>query len=158
MDFQGRQERTERILIHDFMLTITLTTAFLLLLFATVCDLRTREIPDTFSVLISITAIVASSAGWLGIGLLWVVAGGVIGLMAGYSLFRYAKLGGGDAKLIAALGLLLGPVGIVILLFGMAVFGGVLSLVAMIRGQRDYAYVPAITAGFLWYVGVVSVV
>ncbi|WP_419194934.1 hypothetical protein [Novipirellula herctigrandis] len=72
--------------------------------------------------------------------------------------FRFARLGGGDAKLIASLRMLLGPVGILILCFGMSVFGGVLSLVAMLRGQRDYAYVPAITAGFVWYVGVVSVV
>ena len=42
------------------------------------------------------------------------------------------------------------------MLFGMAVAGGVLSLIAMIRGQRDYACVPAITAGFIGYVGLVS--
>jgi prepilin peptidase CpaA len=41
-------------------------------------------------------------------------------------------------------------------LFGMAVTGGVLSLIAMIRGQRDYACVPAITAGYIGHVGLVS--
>ena len=85
-----------------------------------------------------------------------VAIGGVVGLTTGYLLFRFAKLGGGDAKLIAALGLLVGPVGLLIVLFGMAIAGGVLSLVAMLRGQRDYAYVPAITAGFIGYVGLVS--
>ncbi len=130
----------------------------MLLLIATVCDFRSREIPDWISIAITGVAIVASFAGWLGIGLMWVAVGGIVGLIVGYGLFRFAKLGGGDAKLIASLGMLLGPVGILILLFGMAVFGGVLSLVAMIRGQRDYAYVPAITAGFVWYVGVVSLV
>ncbi len=140
------------------MLTFTLITAFALLLIATVCDFRSREIPDWISITIAIVAMVASSAGWLGIGLLWVAAGGVVGLLIGYGLFRFARLGGGDAKLIASLGMLLGPVGILILLFGMAVFGGVLSLVAMLRGERDYAYVPAITAGFVFYVSVVSLV
>jgi len=140
------------------LLTATLTAAFLLLLVATLCDFRTREIPDWISIAIAIVAVIASIAGWLGIGLLWVIAGGIVGLMLGYGLFRFAKLGGGDAKLIASLGMLLGPVGILILLFGMAIFGGVLSLIAMLRGQRDYAYVPAITAGFVWYVGVVSFV
>ena len=140
------------------MLTYTLIAAFLLLLVATICDFRTREIPNWISIAIAIIAVTASSTGWLGIGLSWVIAGGIVGLMVGFGLFRFANLGGGDAKLIASLGLLLGPAGIVILLFGMAVSGGVLSLIAMLRGQRDYAYVPAITAGFVWYVSVVSMV
>jgi prepilin peptidase CpaA len=138
------------------VLTLTFTIAFLLLLIATACDFRSREIPDWISIVIAGVAIVASTAGWLGIGLPWVIAGGAVGLLIGFGLFYFAELGGGDAKLIAALGLLLGPVGILIMLFGMAIFGGVLSLIAMLRGQRDYAYVPAITAGFVWYVGVVS--
>jgi prepilin peptidase CpaA len=80
----------------------------------------------------------------------------LVGLTVGYLLFRFAELGGGDAKLIAALGLLVGPVGLLIVLFGMAIAGGVLSLVAMARGHRDFAYGPAITAGFVGYVGLVS--
>lgn len=138
------------------MLTFTLTVTFLLLLIASFCDFRTREIPDWISIAISVVAIISSIAGWLGIGLLWVALGGIVGLAFGYGLFRFGRLGGGDAKLVASLGLLLGPVGILILVFGMALFGGVLSLVAMCRGQRDYAYVPAITAGFVWYVGFIS--
>ena len=138
------------------MLAVTLTAALLLLLIATICDFRTREIPDSISIAIAILAVIASSAGWLGIGLPWVAAGGIVGLMIGYTLFRFAQLGGGDAKLLASLGMLLGPVGILILLFGMAIFGGVLALVAMLRGKRDYAYAPAITAGFVWYIGFVS--
>ncbi|TWU31125.1 hypothetical protein Poly41_63160 [Novipirellula artificiosorum] len=85
----------------------------------------------------------------------WVSAGGIVGLAIAYGLFRFAKLGGGDGKLIIALGMLVGPVGILIVLFGMAIAGGVLSLIAMLRGQRDYAYVPAIAAGFVGYLGFV---
>jgi prepilin peptidase CpaA len=129
---------------------------FLLLMVATVFDLRTREIPDWISIAIAILAVVAAATGWLGIGLVLVAIGGLAGLTIGYLLFQFAKLGGGDAKLIAALGMLVGPVGLLIVLFGMAVAGGVLSLVAMLRGQRDYAYVPAITAGFIGYVSLVS--
>ena len=127
-----------------------------LLIVATICDLRTREVPDWISIAIALIALAAAVMGWLGIGVGWVVAGGFVGLVVGYALFHFAKLGGGDAKLIAALGLLVGPVGLLILLFGMAVAGGVLSLVAILRGQRDYAYVPAITASFVGYVGIVS--
>jgi prepilin peptidase CpaA len=132
--------------------------AFVILAIATICDFRTREIPDSLSIAIAVLALASCLLGWLGIKLGLVLFGGVVGLAIGFGLFHFAKLGGGDAKLIAALGMLLGPVGILILLFGMAIFGGVLSLVAMLRGQRDYAYVPAITAGFVWYVGVVSLV
>ena len=35
-------------------------------------------------------------------------------------------------------------------------FGGLLSLIAMFRGQRDYAYVPAIAVGFVLYIGVIT--
>ena len=138
------------------VLDLTLTVALLLLLIATVCDFRTREIPDWISVAIALLAIVASSAGWLGIGFPLIIAGGALGFLVGYSLFRFAQLGGGDAKLIAALGLLVGPVGLLIVLFGMAIAGGILSLIAIWRKEQDYAYVPAIAAGFIWYLGLVS--
>ena len=128
----------------------------LLLVIATFFDCRTREIPDWISIAIASVAVIAAGTGWLGIDFLLVFAGGALGLSIGYCLFRFARLGGGDAKLIAALGLLVGPVGLPIVLFGMAIAGGVLSLVAIARKQKDYAYVPAIAAGFIWYLGLVS--
>jgi len=135
---------------------LTLIIALLLLLIATVCDLRTREIPNWISIAIALVAIVTSSVGWLGLGFPLVIAGGALGFLVGYSLFRFAQLGGGDAKLIAALGLLVGPAGLLIVLFGMAIAGGVLSLIAIWRKEKDYAYVPAIAAGFIWYIGFFS--
>ncbi|EGF24773.1 A24 family peptidase [Rhodopirellula baltica] len=137
------------------LFAIITIVVFSLLAIATACDLRTREIPDWISVLIGVVAIVSSLLGWLGLSIVWVLAGGVVGLVIASALFRFAKLGGGDGKLIIALAMLVGPVGILIVLFGMAITGGVLSLIAMLRGQRDYAYVPAIAAGFVGYVGFV---
>lgn len=132
------------------------TVAFVLLVIATIFDLRTREIPDWISIAIGIIATASSLTGWLELAIGWVLLGGLVGFAVGYALFRFAHFGGGDAKLIMAIGMLVGPVGLLIVLLGMAIFGGVLALVAMIRGQRDYAYVPAITAGFIGYVGLVS--
>jgi prepilin peptidase CpaA len=80
-----------------------------------------------------------------------VAAGGALGLAVGYCLLRWAKFGGGDAKLITALGAVLGPVGLLFALFWMALAGGLLALIAMVRGQRDYAYGPAIALGYLAY-------
>ncbi len=129
---------------------------FALLAIASACDLRTREIPDWISIAIAVVAIVGAIGGWLGLGIAWVIAGGMVGLLIGSLLFHYASLGGGDAKLIAALGLLVGPAGLLIVLFGMALAGGALSILAIVRGQRDYAYAPAITLGFIGYLGFVT--
>lgn len=132
------------------------TMVFSLLSVATIFDLRTREIPDWISIAIAIIAASSAAMGWLGIGLGWVVLGGILGSAIGIALFYFAKLGGGDVKLIAALGMFVGPVGLLIVLFGMAIAGGLLSLVAILRGERDYAYAPAIVAGFIGYIGLVS--
>ncbi len=138
------------------MFFIVASFVFSLLLIATVCDVRTREIPDWIAIAIAIVAMVSSLFGWLGIGLVWVLAGGGLGLSLGLALFHFAKLGGGDAKLIAALGLVVGPVGLILVLFGTAIAGGALSLVAYAQGKKDLAYVPAILAGFVGYCFVVS--
>ncbi len=132
------------------------TATLALLIVATICDLRTREVPDWIAMVIALGALITAALGGLGIGIGWVLAGGATGLAIGACLFHFAKFGGADAKLIAAIGMLVGPVGLLIVLFGMAISGGVLSLIAIARGQRDYAYVPAITVGFVGYVGLVS--
>lgn len=128
----------------------------LLLGIACVCDFRSREVPDWIAITIALVGFGATILGWWDSSMMWVIAGGLVGLLIGYALFHFAKLGGGDAKLIAALGVLVGPVGLLIVLFGTAVAGGVLSLVAISRGKKDFAYVPAIALGFLSYVGFVS--
>ncbi|MCC9655013.1 A24 family peptidase [Rhodopirellula halodulae] len=138
------------------MFAVIAIITFSLLLVASLQDLRTREIPDWISVLIGTIAIVSSLLGWLGLSIAWVLVGGLTGLLIAYALFHFAKLGGGDGKLIVSLGLLVGPVGLLIVLFWMAMAGGVLSLIAMLRGQRDYAYVPAILFGFIGYIAFVS--
>jgi prepilin peptidase CpaA len=52
----------------------------------------------------------------------------------------------------------LGNIGILNLSLGTACLGGVLPLIAMLRGQRDYAYVPATVAGFVKDFGLFSLV
>ncbi len=122
-----------------------------LLLVATRCDLRTREIPDWISVALVLIGITAAGFGWAGVRWWMVLSGLMLGFLIGLALFHFARFGGGDAKLIAGIGAILGPVGLLISLFWMAVAGGVLALIAMIRGQRDYAYGPAIAAGYFAY-------
>lgn len=135
--------------------TIAIVVIFLLAI-ACFCDFRSREIPDWIAVSIALLAVGASLLGWWDLSITWAITGGLVGLLIGYASFHFAKLGGGDAKLIAAIGWLVGPFGLLIVLFGTAVAGGVLALIAVSRGEKDYAYAPAIALGFLGYLGFVS--
>ena len=123
-----------------------------LILVATVCDLRKREVPDWISIALLLAAIAATAlhvgqTGWLGL-----VIGLALGLAIGTALFAWCGLGGGDAKLIAALGAVFGRLGLLSLLFWTALAGAVLAIVAHARGERDLAYVPAIAMGLLVHV------
>lgn len=133
------------------MAALLLTGVLMLLAVASIYDLRTREIPDWISALLVLGAAAAAAANVAGIRFWTVSTGATCGLAIGYVLFRFADFGGGDAKLIAALGALLGPLGLLFLLFWMALAGGLLALIALARGQRDYAYGPAIAAGYVGY-------
>ena len=141
---------------------LVLIVPAVLLTIATWSDLRTREIPDWISVALILTGVAAAGFGWASIRWWMVLTGCLLGLVIGLALSHFAKFGGGDAKLIAGIGAILGPVGLLFSLFWMAILGGVLALVAMIRGQRDYAYGPAILSGYVGYLvypgGVISAV
>lgn len=133
------------------MTLLVLILPLVILVVAAIRDIRTREIPDALSVCVLIAAMSAATFGLANIQWWMVISGGMLGLVIGAAMFRWGRFGGGDAKLIAAIGAFLGPLGIMILLFWTALAGGVLALVAMVRGQRDYAYVPAIAVGYLAY-------
>lgn len=127
-----------------------------LLLWGSWQDLRSREISDLVPISITVIAIAGMLLGVHDLASWLLILGLGVGLTAGYLLYRFAKLGGADAKLIAAMGAVVGPVGLGIVLFWMALAGGVLALIALARGARDYAYGPAILAGYLGYLGTVA--
>jgi prepilin peptidase CpaA len=112
-------------------------------------DVRTREIPNWISFCLGLWAIGAAAAGWHSVGWLGLFLGTALGFALSAPLFWLGGLGGGDVKLITALGAGLGPGLLLLALFWMALAGGVLALIAKFRGQADYAYVPAILAGLL---------
>jgi prepilin peptidase CpaA len=116
---------------------------------ATVYDLREREIPDWLSLVLLGWAVAAVATGLSAVGWLGLVGGAALGLAIGAPLFALGAFGGGDVKLVTALGAALGPAALVATLFWVAIVGGVLALVAKWRGQRDLAYVPAIAIGLL---------
>lgn len=124
---------------------------FLFVLWATVHDLKTREIPDAISWSLLVWAIVATALGLDDVGRASRLGGLAIGLVLGGLFFALGGLGGGDVKLIAALGAALGYAAILPALFWIAIAGGMLSLVALLRGRRDLAYLPAIALGLLMF-------
>jgi len=133
------------------MSELVLLLPLVLLAVAAVIDLNTREIPDGITVALLLFAASGAYFGWVGIRWWMVLSGLLLGLLIGWALFHFAEFGGGDAKLIAGVGAVLGPVGLLFVLFWMALAGGVLALIAMLRGQRDYAYGPAILLGYVGY-------
>lgn len=131
---------------------VGLGMALVIVAVATVFDLRTRRVPDAFAVALVAWAFLIVVAHLDHIS--WNVR--VIGMLAGFAvtapLFALGGLGGADVKLITALGAVAGHPAVWSILFWMAVAGGLLSGVAVLRKQRDLAYLPAITLGLLLHI------
>ena len=120
--------------------------AALLGLAASVEDLRTRQIPNWVTVGGSVAGIIcAASTGWRGFGM--ALAGAAVGFLLMLPLHRIGAMGGGDVKLMAAFGTLLGPVGILSAAAFGAIAGAIWALGALLRGIRAIPYAPAIVAG-----------
>ena len=121
----------------------------LALILATIFDFWKRQIPDSipialFGWAVGTTAFGMSSQGWISLAL-----GLGLGFAIGVFLFWLGGFGGGDAKLLAALGATLGPRALPAFLFYVAIAGGLLAAVALLRGKRDLAYAPALALGLL---------
>lgn len=127
------------------MVTVTLLVAFAVG-YASWHDLATREIPDAVPLAVLALALVA---GFLvdeptpGAR----AAGFALGAALGVGLFALGAWGGGDAKLVAALGAFLGWDALLPALIWMGMAGFVLSLVALARRRREVVYGPAIAVG-----------
>ena len=126
-----------------------LLVPLLALIIATIFDFWTRRIPDSipialFGWAVVTTAFGMSSQGWISLAL-----GFALGFAIGALLFWLGGFGGGDAKLLAAVGATLGPQALLAFLFYAAIAGGLLATVALLRGKRDLAYAPALALGLL---------
>jgi len=100
-----------------------------LMVYAAYSDLKSYTLPNFISLLLVagfalIMVILQPPLSAIG----WHVGVGFILFVIGFALFATGLFGGGDVKVIAALGLWLGPVNVLPFLTLMAVFGGVLAL------------------------------
>jgi Flp pilus assembly protein protease CpaA len=127
----------------------------LILIPAAVIDVKTREVPEVFPMTLLGWAMIATGFQLHDVGWASLLGGLVIGLGLSGVFFSLGGIGGGDVKLIAALGAVLGHAAIFQALFWIALSGGALALAALARGRRDLAYLPAIVIGLsisiLWH-------
>ena len=130
-------------------MSVHLVAAVLLGITAVVSDLRSGTIPDWLAA--SGVAAGLACGMWQGSvrGLGVAAAGALAGFLVFFVLHWMGGLGGGDVKLMAAFGTLLGPAGILMAALLAAVAGAVLAAGALVwRPQRvSIPYAPAIVIG-----------
>jgi prepilin peptidase CpaA len=98
-------------------------------------DLRTRRIPNalTFGAAIAAISIHAAISGVDGI--LIGVVGWLVGIALFFPFFALGGLGGGDVKLLGAIGACLGPASTIFVGFYAAIAGGVLAVIVALRSR-----------------------
>ena len=116
---------------------------------AVVDDLRRGAISNWINLLAIVAGLIYHSVrgGWMGLA---VASGGmVLGFAIFLALYCLGGMGGGDVKLMAAFGALLGPVGILTAALLASVIGGLIAGVSLAfrRHRKAIPYAPAIVLG-----------
>ena len=107
---------------------------------ACVTDLRSRRIPNVLTLGGALAALVYHATSGGVVGLLIASSGWIVGLALFFLPYALGGMGGGDVKLLAALGAWLGPLGAVWLALYTGLAGGVLAIgVAWRRGYLPVA-------------------
>lgn len=118
------------------------------LVLAMLSDLRRFIIPNTLSIILAISyPVTALLAGLAWQDVMWNIGLGAALLLAGMVLFMLRVFGGGDAKLIAAVGIWTGTEHLLAFLAYMAMIGGVLALVLIVFRRMKLA---GALAGWPW--------
>lgn len=120
---------------------------------AAAIDVRTRRVPNalTFTTMLVGLGLATTRVGDLGTGA--AIAGGLIGLALMLPGYLFGGTGGGDVKLLAAFGTLLGPAETLQAFLAMALAGGAIAILVWgLRrragpSDRSFAYAPAVSMG-----------
>src|SRR5262249_35103288 len=108
----------------------------LLLAVAAGWDIASFTIPNFLPLtLLAVFAVFAAAARLSGAAIGWPFFGGFLGLLLGFALFAMGHVGGGDAKLFAAVALWLGLKSLLPYALVASVLGGVLALGLMLLRQ-----------------------
>ena len=122
---------------------------FLLCAFACVKDATSLTIPNWVNIGIVLAFIPAAIVGLISLEAVsfstigWHVGIGFLSFFICYVLYCFGAFGGGDAKLIPAIALWMGPTGIMHFLAGTAISGGVVALaVLVVRSTVPEPFAP----------------
>lgn len=111
---------------------------FAVLVFAAgMTDIATRRIPNTISIILF--CVWALQAPFNEASILYSLATGAIALIIGFFAFARGYIGGGDAKLIAACAVWMGPLLITPFILYTALIGGALALLWQFEAPVRYA-------------------
>jgi prepilin peptidase CpaA len=120
----------------------------LLLVTAAIFDLASFTIPNSLN--LALFAAFAVFAGVVGLSLGaagWHLLAGLLGLAVGFTLFALGWIGGGDAKLFAAVALWLGFADMMTYALVVSISGGALTLAILVLRQWP---LPALLARQAW--------
>jgi prepilin peptidase CpaA len=115
---------------------------------AMVEDLRHRRVPNWLTAAGAAGGLACAAwGGWHGLGI--AAAGALVGFLLLLPFHWCGAMGGGDVKLMAAYGALLGPSGILLAAVFAAVIGGLSAAGTLLLRPRTVAipYAPAIVLG-----------
>jgi len=129
--------------------TLIHSAALTLAVIGSVTDLRSRRIPNHLVAtgLALGLALNVQAAGFGGIASS--LAGGVLGFTLFLPIFALGGMGGGDVKLMAAFGSLVGPIGVLRIALAAVLAGGLLALFAAWGSGRLMSTLNGVAA-LLW--------
>lgn len=115
-------------------------------------DVRERRVPNALTVGgLALALALSAFAGWG--GLLAALAGAGVALLVSLPVFLAGGLGGGDVKLLAAVGAFLGPGELPAALVAIALVGGLMAAVEVVRRgavTRTLRRLGGILLGLRW--------
>ena len=101
-----------------------------------VIDLRVRRVPNALTMTLAMAGVALAAAGLGRLGVSAAIAGWAAGLALMLPGYLIGATGAGDVKLLAAVGTLLGPEGILWAFLYSAIAGGAIAIVvAALRGR-----------------------
>ena len=100
---------------------------------AAAIDLFSRRVPNALTFGLALVGLTLAAAGLSGLSVASALAGLVVGLLLMLPGHVIGGTGAGDVKMLAALGTLLGPGGVLAAFFYAAIAGGVLAVVVAMR-------------------------
>jgi prepilin peptidase CpaA len=118
-----------RLIIHWLPLLV-------LLIWASLTDLRERRIPNWLTVSLALIGLAQSASGWHQIGPGQAILGLLVGFGITFILFAIGALGGGDVKLMGAVGAWVGPAGALAVFCLAAIIGMLIVIVQAIWQGR----------------------